>query len=76
MSNPWISVDLRNHPLYSNVDYYHQYAKVWKAEVLMINTNKGSLRVRLFHEDGEPFVKNFETSYEYVLEDNFQVRVR
>jgi len=76
MSNPCIGVDLRNHPLYSNVDYYHQYAKVWKAEVLMINTNKGTLRVRLFHKDGEPFVKNFETSYEYVLEDNFQVRVR
>lgn len=77
MSNPFVTIDLTEHPMYSTVDYYKFLARVWKAEVLMLNVNKGNMRVRLYDiETGKLDRGNFDVGMEYIVEDEIVVKVR
>lgn len=44
MKNPYVTVDLTNHHFY----YDTEYGKVLTAEILILNINKSSMRVRLY----------------------------
>lgn len=75
--NPIVTVDFSKHPMY-NSDYYRErgYNGKFKAEVLMLNINSGSIRVRLLNDDGTYFKKNIDTSLCYVIEDELLVNLR
>lgn len=77
MANPIVKLDLTNHPLYANDEYYNELARCFDAEVLMVNVNTGSMRVRLYDlADGSLVRSNFDTSMSYIVEDSFVVKVR
>lgn len=72
MQNPYVYLDYRNHPMYSTHDYYAHLCQIWRAEILMLNFSKGTMRVRLYelNDDPEPVVKNHDTTVEYVMENS------
>lgn len=74
--NPIVNIDLRNHTLYNSADHYSFLRKRFKAELLMVNTNKGSCRCRLFDIDtGELVVGNFDTMLKYIEDQQIVIRV-
>jgi len=76
MENPWVVLDLRNHPMYSTVEHYKFLCKRFDAELTMINTNKGSIRCRLYDIDSGKLVsKNFDCSVEWVEEGEISVKL-
>lgn len=77
MENPIVTVDLREHPRYSTAEYYSFLCDVFKAEVLMLNTNKSTARVRLFDTiTNEVIVKNLDISTSYIVEDEIVIKVQ
>lgn len=76
MKNPIVTVDFRKHPLYSSADYYSFLCDIFKAEILTLNTNKGTMRVRLFHtETDELITKNLDCSTEFIVEDEIVIKL-
>jgi hypothetical protein len=77
--NPRVTVDYRNHEFYTNSDFYKEkgFVDVFDAEILMININSGTARVRLYHKDtNEVFQKNHDTSLEYIMEDAITIKLK
>lgn len=75
-SNPIVTVDWTNHPLYSTTDHYAWKAKKWKAEVLIWNINSGTMRIRLLDDDGTLVTSNVEVDIAYIVEDELNIAVR
>lgn len=74
--NPFVTLDYRNHPIYSKRNDMSDLLRLWKAEVLMFNFNTGTLRVRLYDiNTNECVYKNHETSSNYILENEITVKI-
>lgn len=75
MANPYVTVDLRNHPRYQ-AEYRAEFRNVWTAEILSLNFNSGTARVRLYYPDScELFVGNFDVDCEYIVQKVFEVNI-
>lgn len=66
--NPFVTVDLTTYE-----DIGEHFQKVWEAELLMINTNRSTIRVRVI-DQGSPV--SFDCPMQYIVEDKFDVIVR
>lgn len=77
--NPRVTIDYRNHEFYTTSDFYKEkgFVNIFDAEILTININTGTARVRLYHKDtNEVFQKNHDTSLEYIVEDTIAIKLR
>ncbi len=63
MANPIVDVDLSTHPYHVRYNGGH-----CKAEILMLNTNTGNMRVRLIHPNtNEVILKSIDISMSYIV---------
>jgi len=77
MKHPRVKVDLRNHPYYSTIEHHKFLAKIFDAEILMLNVNKGTMRVRVYDVDtGEIVTGNFDMDMSYIIDDQITVLLR
>ena len=71
MQLPRVKVDLVNHPYYSTTEHRKFLAKIFDAEILMLNVNKGTMRVRLYDIDTKEFVTgNFDMDMSYIVDES------
>lgn len=74
MQLPRVRVDLRNHPHYSTNEHHKFLAKIFDAEILMLNVNKGTMRVRVYDVDtGELVTGNFDMDMSYIVDDSLTI---
>lgn len=71
MPNPFVKVDLtdyeRLHP---------SFRHVWQAELLMINTNKGTIRARIYDDKRNLVAGNLDLPMDVIVDNQFTVKVR
>lgn len=67
MPNPIVNVDLSKHPNYSRLGVYT------RAEVLTLNCNSGSARVRLLDDDGAYAVKNLDIGLQWITDQTITI---
>jgi len=74
MQLPRVKVDLRNHPYYSTTEDRKFLAKIFDAEILMLNVNKGTMRVRLYDIDAKELVTgNFDMDMSYIVDESVTI---
>ena len=74
MRLPRVQVDLRHHPYYSTVEHRKFLAKMFDAEILMLNVNKGTMRVRLYDiNTNELVIGNFDLDMSYIIDESVTI---